>query len=399
MTKKVIYIAVAVGVVAIFALLFLRQQPKQLDERITLDTKYNKPYDLSVAYNNLPLLFNNPTVTINRSSPDVWYNSDSSADGKTLFFLVTRHFNPEESELQSLLDFVKQGNQVFISTPFMNSEAAGYFGFDEDYGAYKDAGKTWFTNPPYSSDTLFVNPGLHYTSSFSGVDSLHYAVIAKNEDGTPALIKVDAGKGSFYFQCNPFLLFNYFLLYRNNINYLEKIASLMPKQQDKIIWDEYYKYKLEKNDRGEPASPLHVLFGIPPFRWAFLIIIVLVLLRILLNVKRLQRIIPAWEKPKNDTLDFTKTIGRLYYAKGDNTNLARKMATYLLEFIRNKYFISTAALNDDFVKSLASKAGYSEELTKEMVGHLVYIQGEHKVSEKQLVTIYQSFSTFYKHTS
>lgn len=399
MTKRVIYIAVIVGVVAILALLFLRQRPKALDERITLDTKYDKPYDLSVAYNNLPLLFSNATIKTNRKSPDDWYDSDSSANGKTIFFLVTRHFNPEESELQSLFDFVKQGNQVFISTPYMNSEATSYFGFDEDYGSYKDSGTTRFINPPYSSDTTFVNPGLHYTSVFSGVDSLHYAVLAKNEDGTPALIKVDAGKGSFYFQCNPFLFCNYFLLYRNNINYLEKAASLMPKQHDKIIWDEYYQYKREKNSRNDPPSPLHVLFGIAPFRWAFVIGISLLLVYILLGVKLLQRLIPAWEKPKNETLDFTKTIGRLYFAKGDNTNLAKKMATYLLEHIRNKYFISTAVLNDEFITKLTSKSGYSEEMIKEMVGHLVYIQSDHKVSEQQLATIYQSFSTFYKHTS
>jgi len=388
-----------VGVVAVLALVFLKQRPKQFDERITLDTKYDKPYDLSVTYNSLPSLFNNAAITINRKPPGDWFDVDSSADGKSIFFLVTRHFNPEEDELQDLFDFVKQGNQVFISTPYMNTVAASYFGFEEDYGYFKDSGATSFTNPPYNRDTTFFNPGNHYTSSFSGVDSLHYTVLAKNEDNTPALIKVDAGKGSFYFQCNPFLFCNYFLLYQNNINYLEKVASLMPKQQNKIIWDQYYLYKLEKNDRVDQPSPMHVLFAIKPFRWAFVIGIALLLAYILLGLKRSQRIIPAWEKPRNDTLDFTKTIGRLYFAKGDNTNLAKKMATYLLEFIRNKYFISTTTLNEEFIKNLASKSGYDEGQAKDMVGHLVYIQGGHKVSEQQLATIYQSFSTFYKHTS
>lgn len=400
MKKPVIYIAAGICVLAIILLIVFQPQKKEINKRVTFDRDNDNPYDLSVTFNNLPLLFDHPTVTINRKGPAEWFDSDSSADGKAIFFVITKHFSPDESEMRYLMNFVKQGNQVFISTPFLNRVAKDYFGIDEYYDAFlRDSGKALIKSPPFSNDTAFLNTGLDAKSYFSDVDSAHYYVLGRNEDSDITFIKVNAGKGSFYFQSNPMLFGNYFLLYRNNINYLEKAASLMPQQQNKIIWDEYYKYKTTRDENTTPASPFNVLLGIGAFKWAFVLAAILLGLYILLNVKLLQRIIPVWEKPKNDTLDFTKTIGRLYFNKGDNTNLAKKMATYLLEFIRNKYFISTANLNEEFIKNLSNKAGYSEEDTKELTGHLVYIQAGNKVSEELLGTIYQSFSKFYKHTS
>ena len=406
MNKTILYIAITLCVIAVLILVLFQHHGQQFDKRVTFDPKYKNPYDLSVAYNELPLLFNKGTVAENRESSNDWYDSDSAADGKTIFMLITQHFNPDSDELRSLYNFVKQGNQVFISTPTMDDAAKDYFGIGEEvvynpvlYDYYKDSGKAFLNSPAFSPDTSYLNPGYHYSSYFTGVDSSHYHILGKDESGYPNFIKVNAGKGSFYFHSNPFLFANYFLLYRNNLSYFEKVISLMPPDKNKIIWDEYFVYKQGNNEKGDDASPFHVLFSIPAFAWAMWLAIILILLYIALNVKRLQRFIPLWEKPKNETLDFTKTIGRLYFEKGDHTNLAKKMATYLLEHIRNKYFISTKTLNEDFIKNLASKSGYEEEKVREIVGNLVYIQAGHKVTQEQLAAIYQSFSKFYKHTS
>lgn len=399
MKKSLLYTGVAVIVLAVIMLIVLNKQPQKFDRRITLDKKQTHPYDLSILREKLPLLFNNPRAIENRQSPKDWFTYDSSSDGKTIFFLVTRHFSPDEDELGELMDFVRQGNQVFISTPYMNDAAEEYFGLNEDWGQDKDSGATTLQSPPFTDKASFINPGRSFSSFFRNVDLVHYFVLSKDEGGNADFVKLNAGKGSFYFHSNPLLLANYFLLHGNNLSYLEKVASLMPQKQDKIIWDEHYVYKTSRGEKTDQPSFLHVLFSVPAFKWAFTIALILLLLYVLLGLKLLQRAIPLWEKPRNETLDFTKTIGRLYFAQGDNLNLAKKMSVYLLEYIRNKYFINTNTLNEDFIANIAAKSGYSEELTKEMVGHVAFIQSANKVSEQQLATIYQSFSKFYKHTS
>ena len=405
MRKKTLYIIGAVCAVVLLLIIFLQPRGQAFDKRLVLDKNYKTPFGLYLTYNLLPGFFPGSKIKANMAPPEDWYNADSSSDGKGIFFLVTQHFSPDKYELDYLFNYAKQGNQVFICTPQLNETAKVYFGLGEEYNYVSgsadinDSGQASLMNPPFAGDTGYYNPGFHYTTHFTGVDSLHYTVLGKDDSGYPDFIKVAAGKGSFYFHSNPLLFANYFLLYRNNMRYLQKAVSLMPPDKKRIIWDEYFVYSTGNERRNETSSPLHVLLAISAFRWAFSIGIILLSLYILLGLKMVQRAIPLFAKPKNETLEFTKTIGRLYFEKGDSTNLANKMATYLLEHVRNKYFIKTTVLDEDFVKNLASKSGHDEEEIKILVGNLVYIQQGNKVTEKQLAQIYASFSTFYKHTS
>lgn len=387
-------------------IVFLRPRGKTFDKRILFDKNYKTPYGLYLAYNLLPQLFPGSSIKENMEQPGDWYNSDSSADGKGAFFLISGQFNPSTDDLNTLYNFARAGNDVFICSPEMNETAKVYFGFGEEYnynygsgsGFVNDSGQVRLLRPPYATDTEYFNPGYHFTTHFFGVDSLHYSVLGKDESGYPNFIRVEAGKGSFYFHSNPLLFTNYFLLYHNNLSYFERAASLLAPDKKKIIWDEYYLYHATSETRAEHPSPFRVLWSIAAFRWAFSIILILLLLYIVLGLKMLQRAVPLFARPKNETLEFTKTIGRLYFEKGDSGNLAKKMATYMLEHIRNRYFIKTTELDDGFIKNLASKSGYDEEAVKTIVADLVYIQEDNHITEKQLAQIYASFSKFYKHT-
>ena len=68
-------------------------------------------------------------------------------------------------------------------------------------------------------------------------------------------------------------------------------------------------------------------------------------------MRRKQRYIPVVAKPKNDSLDFVKTIGRLYYDKGDHKNLSRKMGAFFLEHVRSRYKLPTGTLNEEFINN------------------------------------------------
>jgi hypothetical protein len=68
--------------------------------------------------------------------------------------------------------------------------------------------------------------------------------------------------------------------------------------------------------------------GDKSFGAAFVVLAAILLLYVLLNMRRKQRYIPIVKKPSNDSLDFVKTIGRLYFDKADHKNLCRKMASF-----------------------------------------------------------------------
>ena len=51
------------------------------------------------------------------------------------------------------------------------------------------------------------------------------------------------------------------------------------------------------------------------------------------NAKRRQRVVPIINPLPNTTLDFTKTIGNLYYQEGNHQNIVDKKIIYFLEKI------------------------------------------------------------------
>src|SRR6266496_5711388 len=156
----------------------------------------------------------------------------------------------------------------------------------------------------------------------------------------------------------PLAFSNYFLLHKENMHYYENALSVISSTVKKIVWDEYYLYK--KGNQTPRKGWLTVLLGFPALKAALLTAIFALLLFVLLEMRRKQRYIPFLPKPKNESLDFVKTIGRLYYDKGDHKNLCHKMAAYFLEYVRSRYKLATNNLNENFIKLLQYKSGADE---------------------------------------
>jgi hypothetical protein len=136
--------------------------------------------------------------------------------------------------------------------------------------------------------------------------------------------------------------------------------------------------------------------GQKPFKWAFWLFILLLLLFVLMEMRRKQRYIPFVKPPKNDSLDFVKTIGRLYYDKGDHKNLCRKMAAYFLEHVRAVYKIPTNLLDDKFIRTLQYKSDATEFEIRSIVSFIKFMDDGGMVGKGQLISFHQELESFYK---
>jgi len=381
----------------------LRQ--RVFDKRVTFDEKSKIPYGAYLTRNLLPLMFPGSNITSNYQSPVDWFTIDTAKKGNQLFFLLTRQFNPSKTEMQYLVDFAKQGNYVFISTAKMNGISKKILGvsiysdsYNHIYNIFDDSVNTSLVKPAFT-ETLYFNPGFTFSTYFKSFDTSHYEIIGIDGQGAANFLKVNVGKGSIYLHSDPFLFANYFLLNADNKDYFEKSISLVPSSVRTIIWDDYYIYKTETLEKVNQQSPLHILLNYPSFRWAFYTALFLLVLYLLLNLKRRQRMIPVLLRPTNDSLDFVKTIGRLYYEKQDHLNIAVKMAVYFLEHVRNKYLVTTSGLNDEFIEKLSGKSGYEEAKTRTLIQSVIAIQQAVEVDEEQLANYYNQFQQFYKQTT
>jgi hypothetical protein len=186
-------------------------------------------------------------------------------------------------------------------------------------------------------------------------------------------------------------------LHKNNIDYYRNVLSVIPKNIDKIAWNEFYLTKPRTRKEEDPGW-FRVLMRYPSFRWGFLTAIATLLLIVLSGMRRKQRMIPEWERPKNDSMDFVKTIGRLYYDKGDHKNLAKKMSSYFLEHLRTQYKVPTHTIDDDFIKTVHYKTGYDETEVREIVTAIHNLELTNTISEQQLASFHKQLESFYQNT-
>ena len=100
---------------------------------------------------------------------------------------------------------------------------------------------------------------------------------------------------------------------------------------------------------------------------------------------------------KNESVSFIETVGRLYFNKGNNTNLAEKIIQQYLEWVRLHYYLNTNLLSTEFIKQLAHKSGQPEYVVTELVYMITEIRmGSVKPDDAYLYQLYRTIQQFYK---
>src|SRR6185437_7787947 len=99
-----------------------------------------------------------------------------------------------------------------------------------------------------------------------------------------------------------------------------------------VTWDQYYSV-----GREDDGSTMRVFLRNTRLRWAFYIAFFGLILFVLYEMKRRQRIIPVIEPLENSTISFVNVVGQVYYEQHDNVNIGNKKIQYFLEHLRTQY--------------------------------------------------------------
>jgi hypothetical protein len=389
--------------------------------RITLDKNDKGPYGAYLAYESLKYYFPDAKVELlSRSfrytsmSDDMKYNYSA----RSLLILEGMSFHLSAIEWKELKQFIKNGNEVILFCSTLDDKIQDelncykisggedqnvYYGSIVDFD-YKDVlALNSDTNKKYgyegrSLDGHFVpktNSGIidsaqqNYQSDTDEdqtmvPDTLGYAY------HTPDFVRYSIGEGHLTLHAAPLVLSNYFLLQPGNEHYLTGIWQTLPQNINRVYWNGYYYRSIDLTSFG-------ILWRYPAARWALLLGIVLLLLYILFEGKRKQRIIPVIPPLKNDSVSFVETVGRLYYNKGNHANLAEKMVQQFLEWVRSHYFLNTNLLNENFIQQLTIKSGQPEATVRSLLEMIAEIKmGYTKTDDAYLYQLYNTIQHFYK---
>lgn len=366
-------------------------RPKPLDRTPTYANKDAIPFGTRALFELLPPTLNQPSVTVLRVPP---YNfmTETKRPARSNYVSVCGSFNIDGNDRRALLNYVRQGNTAFVASYDFPDSLAIELGFRA------------LIQPPRLRDTTiinnFTNPALRQKGgyNFAEDDGRNYLIVKRTRTTTvlgrnarqePVFLKISYGKGTFYVHNLPLAFTNYYVVDPKTANYAFKALSYLPTQP--TYWDEY-----QNQGRFDPEqqSIFRYIATQPALTWAYYLVLIGLLLYALFAGKRTQRVIPVVVPPRNTSLEFVQTIGRLYFQQGDHDNLARKKIQYFLASLRELYHLNTNKLDKEFTDTLIQKSGASADEVANLIQLIRAAQRSTLLSEYELIALNRAIEQF-----
>jgi len=381
-----IYIGIACVLLVLYIVAQLNR-PTPINWQATLYYKDKIPYGTYILHNQLHQLFPNAEViNTNKSIYNQFHGHDSLAG---TYLVVAKNVRTTKDDYEELLKYIRKGNSVFMSAFEFDGTLADTLKLEFGFGLKEKENPVNFTNPllKRSKDYTFKQSiGDNYFRDF---DTAHAVVLVKNAIGKAIMLKFQYGKGALYLSANPIPFTNISLLDQQNADFSAKALSYLPVTST-VYWDEF-----QNGDIVVDRSPVRVLFSNPALTWAYYISLFALVIFVLYEMKRRQRIIPVITPLENSTLGFVTVVGQVYYERRDNSNIAQKKVAYLLEYIRQKYRLQTNKIDQEFTVTLASRADMDIEETRELVGIINYVLSQAPITDQELIKANHLIEQFY----
>ncbi len=349
------------------------------------------PYGEYAVYDMLEDIF--PGKKISSSELPLYNVLDDSAKNTNLI-IINKYFAPDTLETNTLLRFVARGNTAFIASEDFDGNFSDTLRINTKtyYAPYKANDSTGLN---FTNDELWKS-GSDYSFNNGSVDNYFKKckdadVLSINSHDSAVMISLKFGKGTFILSSVPMAFTNYYAIKNPQNDYVFKALSYLPIAD--THWDEYYKMTKHK-----ASTPLRYILGNDSLKRAYYLMLLGIFIYMLFEAKRKQRIIPVITPLKNTSLEFTETIGRLYFEKGTNKGIAEKRIRFLFDYIRTNFKLNVLDHDGEFYSSLSAKTLISIDELKELFTFILGIQNQMVLDNATLLKLNTLIEDFYKKT-
>jgi len=360
--------------------LLLYFMPQRFNWFVTL---YEKDKDPFGAYVFKSLIDNSWIPEVNTSNQTLFELQHLEEPN---LLVLCEGLSVSNSEIEAILNLANAGKTVLISahqmdTAFTNSlqlkinTLSFQFYLDKLWG--EDSLGVKFIKEPYDTAKTFWLPEQLLPQYFEDYDASSSEVIAVNTHGDPVLLNMKFGKGNVLFSSTPLVFTNFSMLKAENYDFVAGILSQL--QAGALHWTEYYQL-----GRMEASTPLRYVLSEPALKWALYILMLTILLFMAFEMKRGQRIIPVITPLKNETVDFVRTISRLYYQKKDHRNLAAKKILHFTDYLKQHLYIDIDDEISEVIEKVAAKTSSTDKDVKLLFDQMNIISNASYISAKEL---------------
>ncbi|HEY6976092.1 MAG TPA: DUF4350 domain-containing protein [Chitinophagaceae bacterium] len=391
MKENKIFIFILAALLALYVVAQLNQ-PKKFDWKPTLRNNDKNPFGSFIPYTELKQLF--ATAHIQSHKIPLYNVLHNSIERKSAYIFLEPEFDPGKVDLEELLKYVQKGNIVFLSSFDIDKKLLDTLGLKMQVFprlVEKDSTSVNFVNPSLRAKENYKFRRSTIDGFFNEVKKDSTVVLGITQDSMPDFVKVPFGEGFFLLHAAPLCFSNYFMLYKNNGDYLAKALSYISPTITTLHWDEYY-----KTGREGANTPFRFFLSNSFLKWALWLTIIAFAIFVLFEMKRRQRIIPVVEPLRNTTLDFVETVSSVYYSQHDNNSIARKKIQFWLDHIRQRYYLSTQKTDDTFVQQLQRKSGASKDLIEAILKNISRAEAQPRVTDDLLAELSNRIDQFYQ---
>jgi hypothetical protein len=434
-----------IGIMLLVIIVTIYTWPKSNLWYLTLRDN-NEPYDVDFLYELIEE--SNEQVEFTEIS-DFYEKSLSKEDSNANILKITYALDFDSTEVHELLNYVDRGNKAFfiVKDPPKLLLASLYYdslrlaelykvrnlpysweweGDREEYDSlkaaqqaiYGDLDQIFSTRTYTTIDTIPTSIGetstdLHYLVGnntaynfeyrhFYFSDSLNFereslGKLNKFEN----FFRVKHGKGEIYFHTTPLAFTNYHLYREETLEYAKAFAQYFNNGNVHIDkFRHYYRREYDSEFRSGrsphlPSSPLAFILSISALKWTWYLSLAGLFVFVVFRSKRNQRIIPVISPIKNNSLEFSKTVGRLFYKEKNHKRMAQEVCQYFFNFLRKRYHINTKNF-DELSKQRFLRLFPHESRRINIIAHLS-VKSHKKgteITQKELEDLYEATRYF-----
>ena len=406
MNKSIISILLIIvigGSIAAFVFYIKARTPKYKWEP-EYSKKSEQPYGLKSFYKFLKEQ-NKDIKSIGSSELYLLDTSNTHSN----FIVVDSYIYLDSINISYLLNYIKKGNNVFISTnesPIYLLEqilpgADSIYEYDQYERNMIDVNFS-SSQLPYPEKIRFKHQYLKKVTPFnwSGYSSSYFddtfsrqnvIPISYINDSIVNCFSISHGKGTLIIHSNPIVFTNFYMIQKNGFKNTNNIFSYL--NNGTIYWNEFDFSKLENEGSGD-GNPLKFLFSHYTLRTGWYVFLISIFMFILFRSKREQRIIPIIYKNKNTSIEFAKAIGSLYFQKNAHHNIANELYTIFLADIRTRYNMVTAEKKEELIEQISSRTEIKKEIIVDLFKLFSDVKYNVNAKSKDLIKLYQALENF-----
>jgi hypothetical protein len=377
------------GFVVVLLVVVQASLPRAVDWTESYDRAEKAPYGTWVTASYLERHVASSVVHNDRVAWRAVRDSGFPRPKGSTWMMLTPYYSPDTAALDAVLTWVRNGGTWFLGAEWVSPNVSE---------ALDTVRTRW--NPSVDALTL-VHPAFERTTArglrfgmaheeFMAFDTTAWTVLAVNNDDQPVLMRRRYGQGAVILSCTPLVFTNYGFINDTLTPFAVGALSYVPRST--VIWDDYVHPGAERG-----LTLLDLFRQNTGLRWAWYVLWITALLYVFVYARRRQRAIPILEPVVNTSAEYVRTIGRLYYARHDNRNMAQKMIRLFRDHVHRRLRLRTDQPTDVLIEQVAGASGVPTEEVAVVLRAIDDVEGNNDpITEAELLRFHQILERYHR---